>query len=190
MADEREKSTELSRRDYIAGSRVMLRNCMGHLVCESNICGGCKKCEIVCSLHKEGVISPALARITVKRDIFDSYLFEAMPCLQCDGPECLMVCPVPGALYVDEATGARVIDESKCTGCKLCMKACPATPKGIRYNAEKKVCFKCDLCGGNPQCVKFCPTGALTFAKAKEAKRNVKIIWLGGEDTQGRPDQG
>ena len=26
----------------------------------------------------------------------------------------------------------------------------------------KKV-FKCDLCGGDPKCVKYCPGGALSF---------------------------
>lgn len=157
---------------------AVVTDCIGHLVCNSSICGGCKKCEIVCSLYQEGAISPSLARITVKRDIFDGYICEAVSCLHCDGPECLFACPVPGALYVDDITGARVIDSKKCIGCMLCMKACPATPKGIRYDTDKKVCFKCDLCNGNPQCVKFCPTGALIFVKAKRAKKNARFIRL------------
>ena len=169
MADDKKEFRELSRRDFVAGTGVMPIGSMGHLVCDPSICGGCKTCEIVCSLYHESVISPALARITVKQDIFGGYVCEAMPCLQCDGPECLMACPVPGALYVDMATGARRIDEKKCSGCRICLEVCPTTPKGIRYNAEKNVCFKCDLCGGDPQCVKFCPTGALTFVKAGEA---------------------
>lgn len=80
-------------------------------------------------------------------------------------PWCLLACPTD-AFHVDEAAGAKVIEEEKCSGCMLCMTACPATPKRIRYNAGKKVCLKCDLCGGDPQCVKFCPTGALTYTKA------------------------
>lgn len=169
MADNGKEPGKYSRRGFITGTGVMLEGCQGYLVCDSSICGGCKKCEMVCSLYHEDVISPALARITVKQDIFGGYICKAMPCLQCDGPDCLLACPVPGALYVDDRTGARVIDQEKCTGCKLCLEACPTTPKGIRYNVESKVCFKCDLCDGNPQCVKFCPTGALGFVRAGEA---------------------
>jgi Fe-S-cluster-containing dehydrogenase component len=29
--------------------------------------------------------------------------------------------------------------------------------------------MKCELCGGDPQCVRFCPTGALKFMPKKEA---------------------
>jgi Fe-S-cluster-containing hydrogenase component 2 len=31
------------------------------------------------------------------------------------------------------------------------------------------VARKCDLCGGDPQCVKFCISGALQFVEAEEA---------------------
>ena len=33
----------------------------------------------------------------------------------------------------------------------------------IVENKEKSIFSKCDLCGGDPQCVKDCPTDALTF---------------------------
>jgi len=136
----------------------------GHIIHNPNICSGCRTCEIVCSLYNEGVVNPELARIQVLKDELGGYICEAMPCLQCDGPECLLACPT-GALYVDDVTGARVIDEKECIGCKLCMEACPTTPSRIRFNIAKNVCFKCDLCGGDPQCVKFCSMGALTFVK-------------------------
>jgi len=136
----------------------------GHLVHNPDICSGCRTCEIVCSLSKEGAVNPELARIHVSTDRLGGYISEVMSCKQCDGPECLLACPID-ALHVDAVTGARVIDEKKCIGCKLCMEACPATPSRIRFNTAKNVCFKCDLCGGEPQCVKFCPYGALTFVK-------------------------
>ena len=129
-----------------------------------DICAGCNTCEAVCSLYKEGVSSPHLSRIQVLKDPLDGYISEPAPCMQCDVPWCLLACPAD-AFHVDEATGAKVLDEEKCSGCMLCMTACPASPKRIRYNADKKVCLKCDLCGGDPQCVRFCPTGALTYTK-------------------------
>jgi len=35
----------------------------------------------------------------------------------------------------------------------------------IRIDPETKQAFKCDLCGGDPQCAKWCPTGAITVKK-------------------------
>jgi Fe-S-cluster-containing hydrogenase component 2 len=31
----------------------------------------------------------------------------------------------------------------------------------IVFDEEQKKAFKCDFCGGNPQCVKICPMHAL-----------------------------
>jgi Fe-S-cluster-containing hydrogenase component 2 len=47
------------------------------------------------------------------------------------------------------------------------MQACPKYPDAppIMYDSERNICVKCDLCGGNPLCVKFCPEGALSFVK-------------------------
>ena len=134
----------------------------GNIAVDSDICAGCRTCEAVCSLYKESISNPELSRIHVFKDELDGYRCEPLPCWQCVRPGCLLVCPT-NALHVDAATGARVIDEKTCDGCQLCIKACVYTPPRIRFNAQKNVCFKCDLCGGDPQCVKFCPTGAITY---------------------------
>ena len=134
----------------------------GHIIAHPDICAGCRTCEVVCSLYKEGISNPELSRIHVLKDELDGYRCEPLPCRQCVRPECLLVCPT-NALHVDATTGARVIDEKTCNGCQLCIKACVFTPPRIRFNARTNVCFKCDLCGGDPQCVKFCPTGAIAY---------------------------
>jgi len=141
-----------------------LRHSLYYILANSNLCGGCRTCEAVCSLYKEGIVNPELSRIYVKKDILGGYVCEPIPCRQCHSAECLAVCPT-GALHIDSTTGARVIDEGICDGCKLCLEACPVIPARIGYNPVKRVCFKCDLCGGDPQCVKFCPMGAITFVK-------------------------
>ncbi len=140
----------------------------GHIRVDSNLCGGCRTCEAVCSLYKEGIVNPELSRIYVKKDILGGYVCEPIPCRQCRGAECLLACPT-GALHVDAITGAMVIDEAMCDGCQLCMEACPVAPTRIGYNPERSICFKCDLCGGDPQCVKFCPMGAITYVKTAGA---------------------
>ena len=130
------------------------------MIHNQDLCSGCRTCEIVCAVAHEGVASSELSRIQWAKDIFDACITDIMTCKQCSGPECLAACPT-GALHIDEATGARVIDADVCIGCQSCLNACPATPSRIRYDAARSICFKCDLCGGDPQCVKFCPTGAL-----------------------------
>lgn len=47
----------------------------------------------------------------------------------------------------------------------MCMVSCPFG--AISYDGDRKSVVKCELCGGDPQCVRFCPTGALKFV-AKE----------------------
>ncbi|MFH0941950.1 MAG: 4Fe-4S dicluster domain-containing protein [Chloroflexota bacterium] len=137
-----------------------------HILANSSLCGGCRTCEAVCSLDKEGIVNPELSRIYVKKDILGGYICEPIPCKQCEDPACLLACPT-GALHIDCVTGARVIDDRICDGCQLCLEVCPVTPTRIGYHPEQNVCFKCDLCGGDPQCVKFCPMGALTYLKAE-----------------------
>lgn len=134
---------------------------IGHINHVSLICSGCRTCEIICTLGHEGVINPLLSRNTVHTDIQAGDITHAYYCQQCDDPKCLKACPT-GALHVDPDTGARVIDQDVCIGCQSCLNACPATPSRVRYCLDTNTCFKCDLCGGDPQCVKFCPTGALT----------------------------
>lgn len=72
-------------------------------------------------------------------------------------------CPVE-AITVDAATGAKVVHESICVGCKVCTIACPFGT--VNYNADSGKVVKCDLCGGDPQCAEACPTGAITYVDA------------------------
>jgi Fe-S-cluster-containing dehydrogenase component len=65
------------------------------------------------------------------------------------------------AIQRSTETGANVIDTDKCIGCRMCMVGCPFG--AMRYDPVKKQSFKCQLCDGDPQCVKFCPTEALKF---------------------------
>jgi Fe-S-cluster-containing hydrogenase component 2 len=41
----------------------------------------------------------------------------------------------------------------------LCQYACPFD--AIRMHPSRHVAMICDLCGGDPQCVKYCVLGAL-----------------------------
>ena len=73
----------------------------------------------------------------------------------------MAVCPA-GAIS-GSATTAKIVDEDKCIGCKLCEIACPVG--AIAVNSEKGVALKCDLCPDReqPACVEYCYTQALRY---------------------------
>ena len=65
------------------------------------------------------------------------------------------------ALRRDEATGVVLVDTKVCTGCEACLVACPLN--ALFMDREKGTVFKCDLCGGDPECVKVCTRDAIVL---------------------------
>jgi len=138
------------------------------LVVNSELCVGCRVCELACSARHEHSFHPAKSRIHVIR--WDGMGVDVpRVCLQCDKPPCMKVCPVE-AFRRDEKTGAVLINYDVCIGCRLCVNECPFS--GISVDQDRGMMIKCDLCGGDPQCVKYCPTKALQFVKADQ------VAWL------------
>ena len=137
----------------------------GLVTVQASLCDGCRTCETVCALVHGGASDPEVSRILVTADFLDVD-FSPLTCLQCSDPLCLEACPV-SAIAVDEATVARVVVESECIACSACVDACGAQfdPPRIRLHPRTQIALKCDLCAGDPQCVRFCPTGALTYTQ-------------------------
>jgi carbon-monoxide dehydrogenase iron sulfur subunit len=136
-------------------------------------CTGCGTCELMCSFRHHGEFNPRKARIS--RTIFlHEEISIPILCQQCEEPWCAAICP-SGAITkgTDVVSGASVVtvSEEKCVGCKMCMLACPY---GNIVVGEKGCAEKCDLCEGDPQCVKFCPRGALTFVDVSDSIRERK----------------
>ena len=75
----------------------------------------------------------------------------------------MRACPVD-AIKADPASGAKVVLEATCVGCKVCTIACPFGT--VNYVAGTGKVQKCDLCGGKPACAAACPTGAITYVDA------------------------
>ncbi len=118
-------------------------------------CTGCRSCEMACSLFHSGDARPALARIWVTKykDIVDVPVI----CWQCEDAPCIAACPTtPKAITRDAKSGGIVLNEKTCLGakCMKCAEACPA--QYIRTNRDTGQPLICDLCGGDPQCVKAC----------------------------------
>lgn len=127
-------------------------------------CTGCRICELACSLNNEKECNPEKARIRVIRTEKDG-IINTIPvnCQQCEKPICMALCPVQ-AMYRDLKTGAVLVNEEKCIGCRRCVYACPFG--GPTVDPVKKVSVKCTLCSGEPKCVEFCPKGALRYVRS------------------------
>ena len=100
---------------------------------------------------------------------------------KCQGCQCcMMACSLVHEgevnLSLDESDGSiRIIDESKCTVCLLCINVCLFQPHRIIWNHEMSRVIKCDMCintpywdeKGGPEgrqiCVEIYPQGALKF---------------------------
>ena len=150
------------------------------------LCASCRYCEISCAQYHEGDANPVTHRnrftirpllnfpgisaLSANAPGWPQPLARAVPqrvqlsirCRQCLSPECLDACP-NDAISVDPKTGARVVDLDLCTGDGSCVKACQYDM--IHINKETSQAVKGDLCGVDPQCAKWCPTGAITVKK-------------------------
>lgn len=118
-------------------------------------CTGCGACMLACSFHHEKEFSLMKSRLWVKRDESKA-IFVPTVCGPCSDRPCIGVCPV-GAIVYDEELGIPTIDEGACTGCGACVEVC--SHEGIKLSDG--VALKCDLCKGDPECVKVCLPGAI-----------------------------
>lgn len=156
-------------------------------------CDGCGACTTACSaMH---MVPPGQAWIKVYKmeheAMAGSYYFPR-PCMQCDNPPCVNVCPV-GASY-KRSDGIVLIDQEICIGCRMCLAACPYSARYFNwtepphteqelsqaYSVEtnlphrRGVAEKCLFCpaltsqGELPACVSACPMGAIFFGDENE----------------------
>lgn len=161
----------------------------GYIVYDSRLCLGCQSCMFACSMTHEGVANPSLSRIQIIRDApsFTKYPYDIVMsvCRQCVSPLCVQNCPT-GACHVEAAKGnVRMIDQSKCIGCKRCINSCPQRPHRTIWNFAKKKSTKCDLCAdapywsqpggpdGKQACVETCAAKALKLVREAPSQLDV-----------------
>ena len=145
-------------------------------------CVNCKACSAACILENGWNVS---ARETFSYNSEAESLIPlinmSLACNHCESAVCMTGCP-SSAYRRDELTGAVIIDEQKCIGCRYCKWNCP-------YDAPKfdhlcNTIVKCNLCyseiktGRQPACVIACPTGALNFGVLSGSFPEKTFTWF------------
>jgi Fe-S-cluster-containing dehydrogenase component len=96
------------------------------MVIDTRKCVGCHACTIACVA--ENNLPPGVVYRPVVTEEFGEYpnlqtRFTPRPCMQCDEPPCVPVCPVNATWKRPD--GIVAIDYDKCIGCRYCLIACP-----------------------------------------------------------------
>jgi Fe-S-cluster-containing dehydrogenase component len=96
------------------------------MVIDLRKCVGCHACTIACVV--ENKLPPGVVYRQVVEQEIGTYpnvtrRFMPRPCLHCDEPPCVDVCPV-NATY-KRPDGVVVMDYDRCIGCRYCINACP-----------------------------------------------------------------
>jgi formate dehydrogenase iron-sulfur subunit len=133
-------------------------------------CIDCRACEVACQREHSNLSNMSVVRV-------EDRFAVPLSCRHCEQAPCIAACYTEALILTEEGTIS--FDAAKCTGCGLCVFACPFGVVGFDWSG--KVIHKCDLCaerlaeGKPPACVITCPTQALSYGEyeafTQEAKR-------------------
>jgi molybdopterin-containing oxidoreductase family iron-sulfur binding subunit len=110
------------------------------MVIDLDRCTGCQACVMACKAENN---VPAVGAKQAARGRTISWMhvlleeseermrFLPRPCLQCDDPPCIKVCPVYATYRNPEGIVAQVY--ARCIGCRFCMAACPYNAKYFNW---------------------------------------------------------
>ena len=118
-------------------------------------CSGCRRCEVHCSFFHSGKVGRNGARIKVVKIEGIGIDFPVV-CQLCRERYCTK-CP-EAAIQIGYL-GQVVVSPTLCTVCGICETLCPSGA----IEVFDDIPYVCDLCGGDPRCVKACTMNAISF---------------------------
>jgi len=107
------------------------------MVIDTRKCVGCSACTVGCSM--ENKLPPGV----VYRPVVDTEMgtypnvtrrFLPRPCMQCENPPCVPVCPVDATFKRPD--GIVEIDYDVCIGCRYCITACPYQARTFDFGED------------------------------------------------------
>jgi len=101
------------------------------MVIDLQNCVGCDSCTVACKA--ENRTPPGVSYNVVIEEEHGEYPETSRtnlprPCMQCENPPCVQVCPVSATYKMED--GVVNVDYDRCIGCRYCSVACPY---GARY---------------------------------------------------------
>jgi len=113
-------------------------------------CSGCHLCEMACSLFHLGVMNIEKSAIRIEKDDLGASLNRPVVCRQCKKMKCLQ-----GEETTEDLEKRRFIWD------KVRAKRCPFSALSVfGENA-----YHCNLCAGNPECIRVCTPKAITLTQ-------------------------
>ena len=159
------------------------------MVIDLDRCTGCQGCVMACKAENN---IPAVGATEAGRGRTISWMqvlteeseegvrFLPRPCLHCDDPPCIKVCPVYATYRNPEGIVAQIYP--RCIGCRFCMAACPYNAKYFNWRLYQK-----DRPGVNPD-VSLRPKGVVekcTFCHHRLQKARERALAEGREVAEG-----
>ncbi len=154
------------------------------MVIDLGMCNGCQSCTAAC--QKAHYLTPdqTWMKVFTLTDNDGQTYSLPRPCMQCENPPCLHVCPVHATFRQDQ--GVVLVNQDRCIGCRMCMAACPYEARYFNWNSNVSypplpvastpefpvpqklgTVGKCTFCVGNlnhgllSECAAGCPMGAI-----------------------------
>ena len=147
-----------------------------------NKCVKCMACSAACILENGWTVHPRnIYSYNSEADLLIPVINLSLACNHCESAVCMKGCPV-SAYSREPETGAVLLDDTKCIGCKYCQWNCPYdVPK---YDPGSGTMAKCNFCynglieGLQPACSSACPTGALSYGLLSEQYSSNSFSWF------------
>ncbi len=154
------------------------------MVIDLRYCNGCKLCTEACQSAHYLHADQTWINVFRMEDAGGAAYFMPRPCMMCEDPPCVPVCPVKANFRTDE--GITLVDQSRCIGTRICMNACPYQARYFNWEAPRPAprqpfpqepawpvpqvegtvgkCVDCAAMlptGRLPECVSHCPMGVI-----------------------------